>query len=599
MDIRPSETPSYNAVKNAYSKQPRLITENLEQNFRAAIHAKSNLEAISKSLISSSGSVRKHSGMQRTASAFSIDRVFSAPHNPFRNRTAVETPSSLVENIQRFRYYFKYEPLVGTAIELHSEFPLSTFELKHDDPTLREEFNDISEDLNLFEHQLDMAMEYFLIGECFSFGIFDDEKNPSCWKAFTLLNPLFVNVEAVSLTDGRPNTSISLQIDETIKTVVANGPSHVKTGELYQRIPKDIIEACRGSGFIKLNPIQVSHFKRKGNYFKVRGESLLNRIIHLLNYRDKLRDAQYSIADRHVTPREVWKVGNDAIPATEEELQALADLVSNSYLDPSQAVIWHHALQVDVIGTADKVMPLRQELDGIEEEMLTGLMLNKGFLDSNYGAYANMSVALDVLISRYLTFRQRMERWQKESVWAPLCRIHNIYKPTQAELSHRIRIKNQDKKPWVPEISWSKSEMRDATARVNLLMTLREKLGGKSGKPGYPKDLIYQAVGDNPTVIERMLEKEAKKTVLDSKTNVDLGKGMGPAPGGMGGLPDLSIDSGALGGSPAGGGAGSPSGKLDVDPAKLPEYGGAPSGGDGSNRPPVSQQIQNDKSPTS
>jgi hypothetical protein len=81
--------------------------------------------------------------------------------------------------------------------------------------------------------------------------------------------------------------------------------------------------------------MQVSHFKRKGNYFKVRGESMLYRIIHLLNYRDKLRDSQYATADRHTTPRELWKVGETAMPATAEELNALATMISSSFNDPN------------------------------------------------------------------------------------------------------------------------------------------------------------------------------------------------------------------------------------------------------------------------
>lgn len=585
------------AVKRAItSKSPKIITDNLETNFQQAIKNKSNPNFYASQLSASgTNGVRKHGGlMRRSANSFSIDRVFDAPHNPFRNRLAVETPANMVEMHQRFRYYFKYEPLVGTAIELHSEFPLSSFQLKHEDPTLQEDFNQIAEDLKLFEFQLDMAHEYWLVGEAIPFGIFDDPKQPSEWKAFVLLNPLNVDISSVPITDGRPNTIMRLQVDQSIRQVVENGPSHKQTGELYKRLPSDLIQACKGDGFLPLNPMQASHFKRKGSYFKVRGESLLNRIVHLLNYRDKLRDAQYTIADRHITPREIYKVGTDLLPATEDELQALADMVASTYLDPNQAIIWHHALQVDVIGTADKVLPLRQELDGIEEEMLIGLMLNKGFLDSGYGAYANMSVALDVLIARYLTFRQRLEQWQKDSVWAPLCRIHNIYKPTQAELSHRIRVKNNNKRPWVPNVVWNKYELRDNTQRINLLLQLREKMGGKSGKPGYPKALIYQAINENPETIKRMLEKEAKEDEIANKSKIDLGGGKTPTDG----LPDLNIDAGGLGGgAPAGGGG---AGELNIDDAKLPEFNGAGETKDlgTSVKPPESQTIENENSST-
>lgn len=551
------------AVKGAMVRKGRgIITNNLDAEFSNAIAKNSDPYNVLKGTISPHGGIvnkiSPSGGFSRTASAFTVDRVFDVPHNPFRNRAAIETPQNIVELYARFRYYYQREPLVGTAIELHTEFPLSAFELRHEDPTLREEFNDMAQDLNLFEFLLDMVHEYYLIGECIAFGIFDDPVNPSVWKSFILLNPLNVDIASSPLTDGRSNTLIKLKLDDATRKIVEGGPSNPKTGELYNRLPADVIQAVRhGQGLMDLNPVQVSHFKRKGNYFKVRGESMLMRIMHLLAYRDKLRDALYSTADRHITPREVWKVGEPGNPASEEELQALADMVSATYLDPSQAIVWHHALQVDVIGTADKMMPVTQEMDKIEEEMLVGLMLNKGFLDSSYGAYANMSVALDVLINRYLILRQRIERWMRESVWAPICRIHDIYKPTQAELDHRIRVKNKPKRPWVPEVVWSKQELRDSTQKLNLLLQVRDKLG----KPGYPRDRIYQILGDNPKDINKLIKKEQEDMMLEEQTKISLkggnfgGPGLNlPNLGGPGGPPGIELGGGGgpLGAPPEG-----------------------------------------------
>ena len=1020
MPLDPDTHPSAKAVKQAIvNKYPRLITENLDSEFRSAVAIKNDVGLIANQLsavLGTGAGVKKFvpTGMRRVGSTFTIDRgmsrnasftadrVFDVPHNPFRSRQAIETPQNLVELYQRFRYYFQREPLVGTAIELHSEFPLSQFQLTHEDAVLQEEFNDIAEDLNLFEFQIDMAMEYYLIGEClkkgtlitlgdysvkniedikrgdkvithlgnvkevlelkinnteefyrisfngknvplevtgkhplylykrdrhkcfyknnleglslipaclpitkcscgtynqpqhksecphkvkewqaewvkaseaskgdylvlpinkeeievegmtldkarflgyylsegslrfnfenesgvtisnsndsllediercsistygkvrkskpiysekstkpcynltidskdickeifnycgrycgeklisnaimkmpikyqeelligylngdgwvdkstgamqvlttsknlaeqirlillrvgvvatirnkilkqskssilqlnqqylnnaakigyiisirpsdsirwknltrhnvdnykettkrpsrcfiydnklfqpiikiekykskevvynlevkddhsyiaggvavhncFPFGIFDDPKQPSMWKNFILLNPLNVEIANAPITDGRNSELVRLRIDDVIKNIIKNGPNHKETGALYNRIPEDIkVSVKGGDGTIKLNEVQVSHFKRKGNYFKVRGESMLYRIIHLLSYRDKMRDAQYSICDRNVTPREVWKLGETGNPASEEELQSFSDMLSSTYLDPNQAIVGHHAISVDVISGGDKLMPLRQELDGVESEMLTGLMLNKGFLDSSYGAYANMSVALDVLIARYLTFRQRIERWQREHVWAPLCRIHEIYKPTQAEIAHRIRIKDANKRPWVPKVSWDKQELKDPSQKINLMMMLRDKLG----KPGFPKDLIYQSMNVNPRTIKQMLAKEAKEDTIN-KNNVNLGKPSGPG----GGLGDLSMDQSMGGadnisvpGGSSGSGGGGPTGQT-LDTSKLPEFNGAGNSQDVNKvMPPASQKITNDKSP--
>lgn len=531
-DFKEEELAYKKAVKNKYGD--RIISSDIDAEWNKIVSEKKNPLSFMEGMgsITSTG-VRKFGGsggMKRVANAYSIDRVFDIPHNPFRNRLAIETPQNMVELYQRFRYYYQREPLVGTAIDLHSEFPLSSFELNHEDSTLKEEFNDIAEELELFDFMLDMSHEYYCVGETFPFGIFDDAKDPQVWRKFILLNPLNMDIQHVPITDGRPNYTYRLKIDEVIKEIVKKGTGDPQTKELYDAIPSDVREAARTTGYMNLNQNQISHFKRKGSYFKVRGESLMMRILHLLSYRDKLRDAQYMICDRSSTPRELWKVGEPNSPASPEELQALADLVRQSYLDPSQAIIWHHAVSVDVIGLSEKILPLRQELDSIENEMLVGLMLNKGFLDSSYGAYANMSVSLDVLISRYLTLRTRLELWMKNAVWAPLCRIHNIYKPTKAELDHKIRIKGARKKPWVPDIVWSKHELRDNNQKIQLFMQLREKLG----QPGFPRDLIYQAINENPRTIRKLIDKEVKDDIVNNRVQMGPG-GKKPGGGGVGG----------------------------------------------------------------
>lgn len=529
-----------NAVKQAFINNSSLIvTDNLDAAFRETIANKNDTNYYLKNINVNTQSRVKRASLGKR-SAFSIDRVFDVPHNPFRNRLAIETPQNFSDLYQRFRYYVQREPLVGAAIELHSEYPLSQFELSHEDPGLREEFNDIAEDLNLFELMLDMTYEYFAIGETFVFGIFDDHKDPSVWKSFVLLNPLNISINHTPITDGRPNSTFSLKVDKQTSDVVIKGKySGNQSNALYDRIPQDVKNAIMSSdGWMPLNEMQVSHFKRKGNYFKVRGESLIYRILHLLAYRDRIRDGQLAIIDRNATSRELWKVGSPDNPASPDEINEIADLVQQSYLDPSQAIVWHDAVSVDVIGGSEKVLPLRQEMDQIEEEIYIGLMLNKGFLDSSYGAYANTSVALDILISRYLTYRQRIERWQRDHVWAPLCRIHNIYKPTQAELEHRIRVKNKKKKPWTPKVSWHKQELRDNTQKVQLYMSIREKLFGK-GMPGFPATKIYEAINENPATIKKMLQKEERDMQIQNKLDVNV---KGPA----GGPLDLGVDVGGL-----------------------------------------------------
>jgi hypothetical protein len=118
-----------------------------------------------------------------------------------------------------------------------------------------------------------MAHEYWLVGECFPFLIWDDVNDPQTFESWKLINPLNIELQKSFMTDGRPDEVIKLKIDETTKTIISNGPNHAKTGILYNRMPREWIDACtKGDGTLNLNHEQISHFKRKeGNYFDPAG----------------------------------------------------------------------------------------------------------------------------------------------------------------------------------------------------------------------------------------------------------------------------------------------------------------------------------------
>ncbi|HWY34941.1 MAG TPA: hypothetical protein VNX68_09860, partial [Nitrosopumilaceae archaeon] len=122
----------------------------------------------------------------------STSNVFNTFFSPFRIRPSVETPTKRQDLNQWYRAYAKYDPMVGMAIQLHSEFPLSNFEIDHEDSTVREFFNQVKEDLGLAQFIVNMAQEYYTVGEAFPFGMMDSADKPQMWERFILLDPDYV-----------------------------------------------------------------------------------------------------------------------------------------------------------------------------------------------------------------------------------------------------------------------------------------------------------------------------------------------------------------------------------------------------------------------
>jgi hypothetical protein len=499
---------AYKSVRGAMERKG-IISTNLDEEFKKAkSQAIASRIVEGQGIVAGVGGVTKWptAGMARTGSmkrranaGFNVDRIYDIPYNPFRNRVAVETPTNRKELNARYRYYYRYEPLVGAAVDLHSEFCLSNFQLTHEDKQLEDDFNAIAKHLNLLDFLIQMAKEYFCVGEAFPMGIFDDNEDPSNWMKFILLDPdkVVVNSHPMAMNDG---PQILLNLDDSLRKIVLDGANNKQTAKIYEMIPDDVKQFARNGQPMPIESMNVSHFKRSGNPFNVRGESIISRVLHILAYRDKLRDSQYTTAERHCTPKEFYLVGSDEYPADDEELQNFANMLSSTYLDPNQAVVWHHALKIEWMGAADKALPVRQEFDALREELMAGLMIHEAMLTGEGPTFATASVGLDVAISRYYTFRNLIENWIKNAVFKPLCQIHDIYKPTKAEVDHKIKIR-RDREPWVPDIKWEKYELRDNFRKIELLIRLADK-------NKMPWEAVYRAMNYDPNYVMDKLKKQ-------------------------------------------------------------------------------------------
>src|SRR3989304_2636842 len=69
----------------------------------------------------------------------------------------------------RFNQLLK-DPWVGTAIDLHTEFPMSGFDVRHEDVQLEEFFNKVKDDTSLESFVMNMVSEYFIVGEAIPLG---------------------------------------------------------------------------------------------------------------------------------------------------------------------------------------------------------------------------------------------------------------------------------------------------------------------------------------------------------------------------------------------------------------------------------------------
>jgi len=391
----------------------------------------------------SRNSVTPSSGFTRMADS-QVVRVTPKPFSPFYEESNLMLPRDRREVNAWARHYYATDPWVGNAIDLHSTYPLSAFGVKSDEPEVTKFFNNMLDRLNFSSIIYDIGKEFNIIGEVFPYCELDE--NTGEWSKIIIQNPDYIEVKSNSLT----TSMISLMPDDELKRLVTStNPDDIA---LRQQIDPQVLAYVYAGKNIPLNERYISHLARKNSPYDVRGTSILSRIFKDLMYRDKLREAQFSIADNHITPLKIFKVGtaDGTYRPTSDDLTAFRQMLEEATYDPNFTLVTHPGLEVQYVGSTGVILPLDGEMDRIEDRVLTGLFTSKAFTHSEGPTYANASVALEVLQQRYVSFRTLIEKWLEIKIFRPICKIQGFEK-----------ISGGRKELILPKVNWDKINLKN------------------------------------------------------------------------------------------------------------------------------------------
>ncbi|MDD5650073.1 MAG: hypothetical protein PHF86_06620 [Candidatus Nanoarchaeia archaeon] len=366
------------------------------------------------------------------------------------------------------RYFYKYDPLVSTAIDSHAELPLSSIRLtlppskdKIKTRKIQEEYEEMcsTEGIDLFNKLLQMGVEYYKLGNVFPFARWSEQKNR--WTKLTLLDPDYIELEKLQFTD---IMRVDLIPNEQMKKIINNGPDNPKTGVLFKAIPEDVIELVQTGKKIPLNTdpnhgSHVAHVTYKMADYDLVGTGIVERNFKTLIYKDRLRQSQDAVASRHLTPKHlIW-----ADSTGMADLNIIREQVDSAFADPDYAIITNYELHWDLVGTSQGLMQLESEWNWINEELLIGLMINKSFLLGE-GSYANGQTVLEVMNQKYSIYRERIESYVIQSLFLPMAKRNDWAEYEEGTSKKEKKIK------WLyPRIKWNRLNFVDDTAHKQML----------------------------------------------------------------------------------------------------------------------------------
>lgn len=465
------------------------------------------------------------------------------------------------------RAFFALNPIVHNAISLHSTYPISKLNIKCKDPKIQAFFEDMIEETNLMNICVQMAQEYWLLGETFVYAELDDRS--AKWSRFLIQNPDYMVVQH-SVVAGEP--ILSLRPDENLKRIVtSNRPSDVQQ---RQRLDQSIIEHVKRGENIPLSNFYASHLARRISPYETRGTGLsVCCFRHLMLY-DKLRESKFAQADNMINPLTLVKIGGagENYKPTPVDLEGWRQVFEEAQYDKDFKIFTHDAVTVERVGHNAGIIDISNDITQLLKEIYIGLMVPQVLMDGGADVtYANGGVTLDILKQRYMQFRNMLSSWLRTKVFAPISKINNFYERIEGE---KVLI--------VPEIEWNHMSLFDAGDYIQTLVQMSQ---GQGPDKKVSTQTTYRSLGlDYEDEVRKMKVEaiqdainEREKTALadiplnelrslgpddpiDEKTEGPLpgeggGSGKGGEEGDMGGLGDIPELPG-LGPPPGGGGGG-------------------------------------------
>jgi len=463
-----------------------------------------------------------------------IDASFGNFYSPELSTDFLELPQSRAEQWAYYRFFYEHNPFVGQAIDLHTELPLSRLRLnlpKAKDRELALAATRFCErwarQVKLLHRLMSIVHEYHLIGEVYIFAednnpdmpeellydvipvLQDDgsireekrsrqgngdviswlKKNYKGWTAIRCLPPEQVKSESFNFTDAR---LMELVPDAKTRRIIERAETgDERAARIVETMPPDVVAAVKEGTNIPLGTDPdagsfVYCMSNKKSDYAERGHSILGRCLQTLVHWDKLRQANASIASRHMTPiRVVWAEDMDAA-----DTEALREQVDMALQDPDFSIIANFQINWEEMGSDQRLLDLTSEMDMTNRELYAGLGVTEGLLTGE-SSYSGDKISLEVINTRYMLLRELLQDFVEEYLLKPMCRRMGFIE--EDEDGNEVVI--------YPKLSFTRLALRDNQDTFDALFNLYQK-------GSLDIDVILELLNIDPVATREKIERD-------------------------------------------------------------------------------------------
>jgi len=394
-------------------------------------------------------------------------------YSPFLTPSSFQIPNTRKEIYLWANWWYNNEPKVAAAINFYTNFPFNGWKLECKSTVVKDFFEKLIRNLNFQRWLPSISRSYHLYGDAFVLSSIDcsqcngrniDQKTgQACkhtgatWKSISLLNPDSVMI-VPGFMDQEPVYSY-LPSDREVKIVMDRN-----VDEGYDMIPEDVRSLISRKQPIKINPISIHHFKHGADTWSDYGTSMVRPLFVTLAYKDKLRQANWLIAERLIIPVRIVTVGDENRPASQEDLDSVQDQLAMVANDPNLTLVTPHAFKYEFVGANSQVLQTTPEHEMIDQELLDGLMINKALLNGEGPAYNSAQVGLLSMNERLETWRKEVAQWIEEKIFKPVAEWNGFTATGDGGQEELI----------YPTIVFDDLKLKDNTGTLQMLVTAQQ-----------------------------------------------------------------------------------------------------------------------------
>jgi hypothetical protein len=323
------------------------------------------------------------------------------------------------DGLQKIRKYarmlYMTHPIIASAIDIYSAWPLQSAELTCKDEALTDFYTDLFFDqLDYEEFLVDLGREYWTVGEGISLGSFNEVLG--VWEDDELIDPDDVDIR---MSPFHKEPRFEMRLPQTIRDVIEKRDPIWEYEALMRAYPELKNFTQGDEARMPVSNVLMRRMKFKGHNFSVRGLPILMRAFRNLRQEEMLNAAFDAVADRMYTPMILVRLGASAqdLGTTSPWVPTPGDIADfENSLDAAMAADFrvltsHFAVNISSVFGRENLPRAEADFARIDERNLQVFGMSKSMLSgSNKGeTYAADALNFE-LVSQLLTRYQRLQK---------------------------------------------------------------------------------------------------------------------------------------------------------------------------------------------